>query len=155
MPRDQWPAAWLERLQKTPPRPRIVWTYDRLAQDLAGLGDGKVRGAFFRALFAELGMEAGTHGLWPLAVPPEPGVDALFFVSGMAALNPDTLIFMGEDGDEAFEALGLPRIGPLGTALWRGRRLVRLHGVDRLQEETLPRRNRLLSLIKTLHRPRG
>lgn len=155
LPPETWPETWVARLHKTPPRPRLVWTYGLLAQDLAGMGDGRLRGEFFRGLFAELGMPQGSHALWPLNAAPHVEADPLFFISGVQALNPETLVFMGEDDDPAFVALGFPRIGPLSLALWRGRRFVRLHGVDLLREDSSSRRQSLLSLLKSFHRPRG
>ncbi len=124
-----------------------------MAQDLAGIGDTKERGDFFRKLFVDLNMPAGSHALWPLQVSPEKQVDPLFFLSGVTALAPDTIVFMAHDDDPNFKVMNFPRVRPLVAGMWRGFRFIRLHGVDELHQYTAPRREKLMSLIRTLHRP--
>lgn len=169
-----WPAIWRERLAKTPPNPRLVWTYPELALDLRGQGD-KARGNFFRELFRQLGMPAGSQAFWPLwlhdaelgaelaahwgaegeagdELPPELGArldtELAFFRAGLRRLRPETVLLLG---GLVPRLLGLADLRPLQPHILKGWRFVRLHRVETLLAD--PDQRRLVTFLRTLHSP--
>lgn len=96
---DVWPAYWQTLLKKTPPRPSLVWSYPSLSRDLGGDADAAHRD-FLRRLLGDMALPKGSHAFWPLNRYPygdgesEQTVDARMFLSGIAALKPESVILM-------------------------------------------------------------
>lgn len=110
-----WPAYWQTLLKKTPPRPSLVWSYPSLSRDLGGDADAAHRD-FLRRLLGDMALPKGSHAFWPLNRYPygdgesEQTVDARMFLSGIAALKPESVILMcGQVPPE----LGLAELRPL------------------------------------------
>lgn len=150
---SSWPAAWKELLRRCgSPQPRVLWTYPGLTEDLGGNADIGRRN-FFRRLFRDLSMPKGSHAFWPLRPPldPEGDADASFFYSGMAVLNPDSVILLC---DEAPAVLSVPRLRPFQALIHQGRRFVQLHDPTELARELdsssapSPRYARLLGFLR-------
>ncbi len=147
-----WPDPWRELLSRCgAPHPRILWTYPGLDEDLGGRADG-VRRDFFRRLFRDLAMPKGSHAFWPLRPDGGTGVDGVFFHSGAAALNPESIILMC---DAPPPELGLPRMQPFQAVIHQGRRYVLTHDPARfIPHRAVPassaRYARLLGFLKML-----
>lgn len=131
MPVNAWPEDWKTLLAKSPSSPKVVWTYAAMSDDYGGRSN-PVRRAFLQRLLKDLAMPAGSNAFWPMSAPPFDtpckDVDPLFFHSGLAALNPKVVAFLGD----VPEALRLPRLLPMVPGLFQGRRLVRVQSVETL-----------------------
>ncbi len=148
-----WPAPWRELLGRCgSPRPRILWTYPGLDDDLGGRADDGRRD-FFRRLFRDLAMPKGSHAFWPLRPYREAEVDAVFFHSGAAVLNPESVILMC---DVIPQELALPRMQPFQAVIRQGRRYVQTRDPacfvphEDVSGTPSARYARLLGFLKTL-----
>lgn len=150
-PPERWPAYWRDLLKKTPPRPSVVWTYPTLSRDLGGDADAAHRD-FLRRLLGDMGLPKGSHAFWPLnrypygeGESPE-NVDARLFLSGVATLNPDSVILMC---GRVPAQLGLADLSPLLPRIVHGRRFVVTPHVDALIGEP-QRYAQLITFLKAL-----
>lgn len=117
-----------------PPRPSLVWSYPSLSRDLGGDADAAHRD-FLRRLLGDMALPKGSHAFWPLNRYPygdgesEQTVDARMFLSGIAALKPESVILMcGQVPPE----LGLAELRPLSPSIVHGHRYVVTPHVDDL-----------------------
>lgn len=130
---ENWPRNWRDRLKATPAAP-IVWTYPELGEDLSGQGD-KARSACLRELIGTLGLPRGSSAFWPLALPSPATADApaappdgmgdtnsnsLYFLQGLARLNPRALILFGSRSI-SLSGLDLPADGAFTQSITQGR----------------------------------
>lgn len=151
LPPEQWPAYWQDLLQKTPPKPSVVWTYPTLSRDLGGDADAAHRD-FLRRLLGDMGLPKGSHAFWPLNRYPygegesAENVDARLFLSGVAALNPDSVILMC---GKVPAQLGLADLSPLLPRIVHGRRFVVTPHVEALISEP-QRYAQLITFLKAL-----
>lgn len=131
LPVNAWPDDWKTLLARCPAQPKVVWTYPAMSDDYGGRSD-PVRREFLQRLLKDLSMPAGSNAFWPLSAPPftipDQEADPLFFHSGIAALNPKMVAFLGA----VPESLLLPRLLPMVPGLFQGRRLVRVQPVETL-----------------------
>lgn len=151
LPPDTWPAYWQTLLKKTPPRPSLVWSYPSLSRDLGGDADAAHRD-FLRRLLGDMALPKGSHAFWPLNRYPygngesEQVVDARMFLSGIAALKPESVILMcGQVPPE----LGLADLRPLSPSIVHGHRYVVTPHVDDLIGEP-QRYAQLITFLKAL-----
>lgn len=102
LPVDQWPLAWQRQLQKAR-QGKIVWTYWKLAEDLAAGRDApneaqgeerRIRSSFLKKFFQDLSQPAGTHIFWPACLP-ELGADPRIFWSATSHLNSLGVVILG------------------------------------------------------------
>ena len=148
---DAWPAYWQTLLKKTPPRPSLVWSYPSLSRDLGGDADAAHRD-FLRRLLGDMALPKGSHAFWPLNRYPygdgesEQTVDARMFLSGIAALKPESVILMcGQVPPE----LGLAELRPLSPSIVHGHRYVVTPHVDDLIGEP-QRYAQLITFLKSI-----
>ena len=148
---DVWPAYWQTLLKKTPPRPSLVWSYPSLSRDLGGDADAAHRD-FLRRLLGDMALPKGSHAFWPLNRYPygdgesEQTVDARMFLSGIAALKPESVILMcGQVPPE----LGLAELRPLSPSIVHGHRYVVTPHVDDLIGEP-QRYAQLITFLKSI-----
>lgn len=148
---DAWPAYWQTLLKKTPPRPSLVWSYPSLSRDLGGDADAAHRD-FLRRLLGDMALPKGSHAFWPLNRYPygdgesEQTVDARMFLSGIAALKPESVILMcGQVPPE----LGLADLRPLSPSIVHGHRYVVTPHVDDLIGEP-QRYAQLITFLKSI-----
>ena len=157
LPPSRWAPFWQDLLQRTPPRPSLLWTYPGLGRDLSGQADAAHRD-FLRRLLGDMALPKGSHAFWPLnSWPPAPGapaageeaidtVDAAHFLSGVARLNPGTVLLMTGTPPEG---LGLSHLRPLSPAIVSGRRFVVTQHVESLIGEP-GRYAQLMTFLKAL-----
>lgn len=145
------PAYWQTLLKKTPPRPSLVWSYPSLSRDLGGDADAAHRD-FLRRLLGDMALPKGSHAFWPLNRYPygdgesEQTVDARMFLSGIAALKPESVILMcGQVPPE----LGLADLRPLSPSIVHGHRYVVTPHVDDLIGEP-QRYAQLITFLKSI-----
>ena len=148
---DAWPAYWQTLLKKSPPRPSLVWSYPSLSRDLGGDADAAHRD-FLRRLLGDMALPKGSHAFWPLNRYPygdgesEQTVDARMFLSGIAALKPESVILMcGQVPPE----LGLAELRPLSPSIVHGHRYVVTPHVDDLIGEP-QRYAQLITFLKSI-----
>ena len=148
---DVWPAYWQTLLKKTPPRPSLVWSYPSLSRDLGGDADAAHRD-FLRRLLGDMALPKGSHAFWPLNRYPygdgesDQTVDARMFLSGIAALKPESVILMcGQVPPE----LGLAELRPLSPSIVHGHRYVVTPHVDDLIGEP-QRYAQLITFLKSI-----
>ncbi len=151
LPPESWPAYWQTLLKKTPPRPSLVWSYPSLSRDLGGDADTAHRD-FLRRLLGDMALPKGSHAFWPLNRYPygdgesEQTVDARMFLSGIAALKPESVILMcGQVPPE----LGLADLRPLSPSIVHGHRYVVTPYVDDLIREP-QRYAQLITFLKSV-----
>ena len=151
LPPDAWPAYWQALLKKTPPRPLLVWSYPSLSRDLGGDADAAHRD-FLRRLLGDMALPKGSHAFWPLNRYPygdgesEATVDARMFLSGIAALKPESVILMC---GQVPPALGLADLRPLLPSIVHGYRYVVTPHVDGLIGEP-QRYAQLITFLKSI-----
>ena len=151
LPPDAWPAYWQALLKKTPPRPLLVWSYPSLSRDLGGDADAAHRD-FLRRLLGDMALPKGSHAFWPLNRYPygdgesEATVDARMFLSGIAALKPESVILMC---GQVPPALGLADLRPLLPSIVHGYIYVVTPHVDGLIGEP-QRYAKLITLLKSI-----
>ena len=130
LPVEKWDAPWqgLWKRLNMDARPRVVWTYAGLGDDLAGQpndGRRKVLGRILKAL----GHPRGTHAFWPYMLP-EGSVDADVFWSALHASGARALLVFGSD---ARDALALPKtLRPYCHEMFRGSMVIQLHRLETL-----------------------
>lgn len=93
-----WPAPWPGIFRKTPPKPRLVITYQALGLDMTGRADPR-RGALWRRLIQALGLAgANAVAFWPYILPEsvDTQADMAIFLAGMQLLQPTLTAFFGE-----------------------------------------------------------
>ena len=99
-----------------------------------------------------MALPRGSHAFWPLNSYPyadgqsEATVEALPFMAGIAALKPETVIFMCGSMPQEFDLGSLP---PLMPTLVQGRRFVVTPHVDALIREP-HRYAQLIAFLKSL-----
>lgn len=104
-----------------------------------------------------MGLPKGTHAFWPLNRYPyahgesEETVDATMFMSGVSALNPDTVILMSGVVPPELGIWGekLAELRPLRPAIVQGRRFVVTQHVDILIQNP-QRYAQLITFLKGL-----
>lgn len=99
MPADpaQWPEPWPTIFHKSPPHPRLVFTYAALGLDMTGRADAR-RGRLWRELIKSLGLAGtGAVGFWPHCLPDSAASDRdmAIFLAGLRLLQPAVLVFFG------------------------------------------------------------
>lgn len=133
LPREAWPALWLQCLGKDSPR-KLAWTYWKLGSDLLqGRNVGgrpyegldpqgrKGRGDFINGLVRDLGNPPGTHAFWPAALPGEGGAlepNPEIFWSAASLRGVKGVVILGSKAASAL--LGRNDLKPLDQELFRG-----------------------------------
>ena len=119
--------------------------------DLGGDADAAHRD-FLRRLLGDMALPKGSHAFWPLNRYPygdgesEQTVDARMFLSGIAALKPESVILMcGQVPPE----LGLAELRPLSPSIVHGHRYVVTPHVDDLIGEP-QRYAQLITFLKSI-----
>lgn len=149
------PADWLAlRARKTPPHPRLVWTYPELAEDMSGRGSAE-RSRLWQRLIADLGLPRGSNAFWPLAPltgqPSSPArCDPAFFFFGISDMRPQTVLFFCS---ALPGALNLPPLSFFQPVIVNGVQYVLLHEPARIAEDlrtSSSRYQRLVSFLKSL-----
>ena len=132
-------------------QPQLVWSYPSLSRDLGGDADAAHRD-FLRGLLGDMALPKGSHAFWPLNRYPygdgesEQTVDARMFLSGIAALKPESVILMcGQVPPE----LGLAELRPLSPSIVHGHRYVVTPHVDDLIGEP-QRYAQLITFLKSI-----
>ena len=134
---------------------------DRLAQlqalpgftfEHTDLADDAAHRDFLRRLLGDMALPKGSHAFWPLNRYPygdgesEQTVDARMFLSGIAALKPESVILMcGQVPPE----LGLADLRPLSPSIVHGHRYVVTPHVDDLIGEP-QRYAQLITFLKSI-----
>lgn len=156
LPPERWTAFWKDLLARTPSHPALVWTYPALSRDLGGAADAAHRD-FLRHLLGDMGLPKGTHAFWPLNRYPyasgesEETVEATMFMSGVSALNPNTVILMSGviPPELGVWSEKLAELRPLRPAIVQGRRFVVTQHVDVLIQNP-QRYAQLITFLKGL-----
>lgn len=151
---SRWLPFWRDLLQRTPPRPTLLWTYPGLGRDLDGHADATHR-RFLRRLLQDMAMPRGSHAFWPLdrhmADADGPvAADAGHFLGGVALLKPEAVLLLTGTPPTG---LGLDALRPLQPALVEGMRFVLMPHVDQLIREQ-GQYLRLITFLKALLGPR-
>ena len=129
----------------------LVWSYPSLTRDLGGDADAAHRD-FLRRLLGDMALPKGSHAFWPLNRYPygdgesEATVDARMFLSGIAALKPESVILMC---GQVPPALGLADLRPLLPSIVHGYRYVVTPHVDGLIGEP-QRYAQLITFLKSI-----
>ena len=130
---------------------QLVWSYPSLSRDLGGDADAAHRD-FLRRLLGDMALPKGSHAFWPLNRYPygdgesEATVDARMFLSGIAALKPESVILMC---GQVPPALGLADLRPLLPSIVHGYRYVVTPHVDGLIGEP-QRYAQLITFLKSI-----
>ncbi len=130
-------ASWrVLREKKTPPHPRLVWTYAELAEDMNGRG-GTERRRLWQRLIADLALPKGSIAFWPLASPTEQPsssarCDPEFFFFGINELRPQTVFFFCS---KLPDELALPTLTLFQPMIVNGVKYVLLHEPSQIAED--------------------
>jgi hypothetical protein len=124
------PPEWADLYQRTLAAP-LLWTYPDLGADLAGKGLAS-RSQLLKTLMSRLELPRGSSTFWP------PQLDALRpgaacapeFYSGLAAIKPRAVIFLGPMS--CLEAFGLRMRGAFQQEFSGGRLYLLLPAFERL-----------------------